>query len=202
MNKNKLLIMLVMITVGIAGCDLTPVANNQSIETTSQKTESKRMDAEVIIDEATSFLTLSDEEKKAEYEKLDLIEMDTQNTLDYKKFTQLVEVNDAETYQQLFEESQSKAIVVYLGFDECPYCKAFVPKMNHLAKEVGVTVNYYNTMRRNKDSNFDDVIAFYSVETVPHAFIVHKGKIVDVINHMSTMESIEKFMEKVAELNK
>ena len=44
--------------------------------------------------------------------------------------------------------------VVYLGFPECPWCAAYVPYLNEVAKDNDVEkVYYYNILNDRKDNN-------------------------------------------------
>ena len=90
------------------------------------------------------------------------------------------------------------AKIIYLGFDECPYCHAFSPKLNQLAKEKGVTVYYYNTRKHANDSNFESAMQVYGVNKVPNAFIVKGGKPGINVNHASKMAELEAFINEAA----
>jgi len=47
--------------------------------------------------------------------------------------------------------------VVYLGFPECPWCQAYVPYLNEVAKEVGLDKIYYANTKKIKEENLDVV---------------------------------------------
>ena len=42
--------------------------------------------------------------------------------------------------------------VVYLGFDECPFCQAYAPILNEAAEEAGVPVLYYDILQDRTDN--------------------------------------------------
>ncbi len=164
--------------------------------------EEDLIDGEVIIDDNLQFLAMEPAEKAARYAEYDHINKNTLTEVAALDFSQVEEVASEEEYNELMEKSMDEAVVLYLGFDECPYCRAFIPKLNHLAKELDVTLHYYNTNRRADDRNFNDVIQFLNIETVPHAFILQQGEIKARINHQNTMQEMENFLREVVELNK
>lgn len=164
--------------------------------------EEDLIDGEVIIDDNLQFLAMEPAEKAARYAEYDYINKNTLTEVAALDFSQVEEVASEEEYNELMEKSMDEAVVLYLGFDECPYCRAFIPKLNHLAKELDVTLHYYNTNRRADDRNFNDVIQFLNIETVPHAFILQKGEIKARINNQNTMQEMENFLREVVELNK
>lgn len=164
--------------------------------------EEDLIDGEVIIDDNLQFLAMEPAEKAARYAEYDHINKNTLTEVAALDFSQVEEVASEEEYNELMEKSMDEAVVLYLGFDECPYCRAFIPKLNHLAKELDVTLHYYNTNRRADDRNFNDVIQFLNIETVPHAFILQQGEIKALINHQNTMQEMENFLREVVELNK
>lgn len=45
--------------------------------------------------------------------------------------------------------------VVYLGYPECPWCQAYVPYLNEVAKEVGISKIYYCNTKEVKENNMD-----------------------------------------------
>lgn len=52
--------------------------------------------------------------------------------------------------------------VVYLGFPECPWCQAYVPILNEVAKEVGTDkIFYFNILeeRRNNTEKYQKIVS-------------------------------------------
>lgn len=45
--------------------------------------------------------------------------------------------------------------VVYLGYPECPWCQAYVPYLNEVAKEVGIDKIYYCNTKKLKEEAMD-----------------------------------------------
>lgn len=199
MKKVKLLVALMSATSILAGCDLLPKSGSEAQGTVL--VEGERIDAEVVIPEGIEFKSMSQEEKEQLFNELDQISTDANNTKSPISYDNISELKTEQAYLDFILDSQKEAKIIYLGFDECPYCKAFTPKISQFAKENNVTVYYYNTRKRANDSNFQTAMATYNVETVPHAFIVKNGKVVEKINHNNTMHSIEKFINKAVEMN-
>lgn len=51
--------------------------------------------------------------------------------------------------------------IVYLGFPECPWCQAYVPYLNDVAKEVGIDkIYYYNILndRKEETDNYKKIL--------------------------------------------
>lgn len=177
---------------------------NASLEeqVTSTVEAEGKLDAPVEIADDVAFLQMTDQEKAAAYAPLDQIEKYSAGKKSPISYSNIVEIKDQQAYRDFSLSTQKEAKIVYLGFDECPYCKAFTPKLSQFVKEMDVTVYYYNTRKRANDQDFESVIATFNVDTVPHAFIVKNGKPIQFINHTSTMADIEAFVAKVVEMNK
>lgn len=154
----------------------------------------------VEIQKDIEYLKLDEKAKKEAYTKLDNIKKSSHDSKTPLSFSQIKEVTSEEEYSQLLLNSKKEAFILYLGFDECPYCKAFTPKLNQLAKEMKLDIYYYNVRKRNQDPNFKTAMAFYKVDSVPHAFIVQDIKVKGMVNYDSTMEEIEQFLIKFTKL--
>lgn len=82
-----------------------------------------------------------------------------------------------------YEEVVAKDVAyLYFGFDDCPYCKKFRPMLEEELEETGQTAYYYNTKKRVKDANYDEVLDVYSVEFVPLLIRLENGKAVGSVN--------------------
>ena len=57
---------------------------------------------------------------------------------------------DADAIIKIMEKGTG---VVYLGFPECPWCKAYVKYLNEVAKEVGVEKIYYYNILKDRTDN-------------------------------------------------
>lgn len=45
--------------------------------------------------------------------------------------------------------------VVYLGYPECPWCQAYVPYLNEVAKDVGIDKIYYSNTKVMKETSME-----------------------------------------------
>lgn len=162
-----------------------------SSSTANQEDES---DAIVEIDENQKFKEMDQKEKDKIYKEFDKISSSSKDERIANDFASVKEVKSEKAYKDLIEKSKEEPVIIYLGFNECPYCKSFIPKLSHLANEYKAEINYYNTNHREDDQNFEDVIYFFDIETVPHAFIVKDGKIQDKLNEKSKMKDMENFL--------
>lgn len=187
--------------VGLSSLLLFLVACNQSDPAQESvatedviATESVELvDQEVSFEDETQLLSLDEGEKAAAYAELDKVDIYTGET-DSSLYTQFKTVDSEQAYAELLVSTNETPVIVYLGFDECPFCKVFSPKINQLASEMGVEIQYYNTKERGNDATFVNAMQLYNVETVPHAFIVDGAKAGSKVNHESSMEEIEAFL--------
>lgn len=82
--------------------------------------------------------------------------------------------------------------IVYLGYPECPWCMAYVPLLNEIAKNEGIEKIYYYNIREDRKSNtefYQKVVSIlndylnYDEEGkkrifVPNVTFVKEGKII------------------------
>lgn len=82
--------------------------------------------------------------------------------------------------------------IVYLGFPECPWCMAYVPLLNEIAKNEGIEKIYYYNIREDRKNNtefYQKVVSIlndylnYDEEGkkrifVPNVTFVKEGKII------------------------
>ena len=109
-------------------------------------------------------------------------------------------MEDDKAFDKLLEDSKSKAQIIYVGFEECPFCKEFVSKLNAAAEKAQVKFHYYNTDYRGQDANFDKVIGeFLQISTVPHAFLIKDGKVVEKLTSDAKDEDFDAFVKKATE---
>ncbi|MBD3949229.1 thioredoxin family protein [Tuanshanicoccus lijuaniae] len=202
MNKYKMTLIAAAAAFLVGGCNIISKGGDASADIKQTVTAENRLDKAVSIPEDTQFKTMDKAEKEKLYAELDKIEKFSQDTKSPISYSNIEEITSDAEYTDFILNSQKNASIIYLGFDECPYCKAFTPKLSHLAKEYGVKVYYYNTRKRDNDANFKSIVSMYNVETVPHAFIVKNGDVVNKINHEHSMTAIEAFVKKVADSNK
>lgn len=46
--------------------------------------------------------------------------------------------------------------IVFFGFPECPWCQAYAPMLNDLAKEYGISEIYYTNIRAERENSTED----------------------------------------------
>lgn len=82
--------------------------------------------------------------------------------------------------------------IVYLGYPECPWCMAYVPLLNEIAKNEGIEKIYYYNIKEDRDDNtefYQKVVSIlndylnYDEEGkkrifVPNVTFVKEGKII------------------------
>lgn len=194
--------------LGLSSALLLLVACNQ--ETSTQEASSSEavaseesvelVDQAVNFDEGTQLLTMDETEKKERYSELDMIDIFTGETETADTYSQINNIETEKDYAELLVSTNEKPAIVYLGFNECPFCKVFTPKINQLASEMGIEIYYYNTKEHAEDATFASAMQLYNVETVPHAFIVENAKAGSKVNHESTMLEIEAFLQEYLEI--
>lgn len=83
--------------------------------------------------------------------------------------------------------------VVYLGFPECPWCQAYVPYVEEVAKKVGIDKVYYFNIkedRKNNTEEYQKIVKILDVYLpnddegnkriyVPAIIVVRNGKIIE-----------------------
>lgn len=93
--------------------------------------------------------------------------------------------------------------LVYLGFPDCPWCQAYVPMLNEVAKEEGIEkIYYYNIkdIRSNNTAEYQRIVKllknFLSKDDegnervfVPDVYAVKEGKILSHNNDTSMVSS-------------
>lgn len=178
----------------LAACNQSQTTEENSAAEETVATESVELvDREVSFVEGTELLALESEEKAEAYAELDEVDIfsgEPENT----DYSQIKPIESEMAYAELLVSTNDTPAIVYLGFDECPFCKVFSPKINQLASELDVEIHYYNTHERGNDATFANAMQLYNVETVPHAFIVEHAKAGSKVNHESSMEEIEAFL--------
>lgn len=93
--------------------------------------------------------------------------------------------------------------LVYLGFPECPWCQAYVPILNEVAKEEGVEKIYYFNIRGDRQKNSKEYQKIVKLVKnflmkddegnerifVPDVYAVRDGKILAHNNETSVIDS-------------
>ncbi len=104
------------------------------------------------------------------------------------------------THNEINEMLEKGTGVIYLGFPSCPWCQAYVPYLDEVAKEVGISeIAYFNILESRKNNtvayrktvellkeflNTDD--EGNSRVYVPEIIVVKDGKILSHNNETST----------------
>lgn len=100
--------------------------------------------------------------------------------------------------------------IVYLGFPECPWCQAYVPYLNEVAKKQGFDTIYYYNIKEDREKNtkaYQEVVSIldehldYNNEGkkrvfVPDVTFVQEGKIVGHDNETSMISDEDMTPEK------
>ncbi|MCW6662996.1 thioredoxin family protein [Aerococcaceae bacterium NML190073] len=193
---SKKWLSLALATIALAGCQYIPGLNQQQ-DSAVVETENK---AEEVVDEVveiaadTTYLNLDEAAKKEAYAALDRVKKSSDSSKTPLSYSQVKEITSQDEYTQFLIDSTKKPFVLFLGYDESAYSKAFAPKLNQLAKEMDVPIYYYNVRRRAQDSNFKQAMEFYKIDSVPYAFVLQDAKVKGKVNYDSTMAEIEQFL--------
>ena len=153
----------------------------------------ERTNAPVTISEDTTFLTMNEDPKGMIYESLDKIGTYAEGTQSPVDYSQIEAVQTEADYIEFLQMTSEQASLLYIGFDECPWCKAFSPKINQIASELNVPIYYYNTRAHEQDATFQGAMQTFGVETVPYVLVMEDGEAKERISHESSMEQIEQF---------
>ena len=121
----------------------------------------------------------------------------------YKRLTEkhIYKETNVDEMKQMMDNKDS--FVVYLGFENCPWCKEAVPVLNRTAKKAGMTTVYYIDTRKedkwqsNLDS-YDTLVEMvgdyldYDEEGIKHLYVpfvvfVKDGEV--VFTHQGTVET-------------
>ena len=128
-----------------------------------------------------------------------LIKKDDNKIHDAKKFkSEYTNVSDDNPFvyrsvDQIINILEKGTGVVYLGFPECPWCQAYVPYVEEVAKKVGIDKVYYFNIkedRKNNTEEYQKIVKILDVYLsnddegnkriyVPAIIIVQNGKIVE-----------------------
>lgn len=194
-NKLRTFLLLIGAMLVLVGCESTGITSESNNDYEDlQAAFSDRIDAPVEIDADYQFLSMNQEEKDPIYQDIDEVVTNQggdKRAADYSQVQVLAEESD---YVNLLLESNDEPKIIYFGFDECPFCTAFIPKLNHFATEIDAPIYYYDVRAHGEDPTFAAVIENFQFETVPQAFILEDGEPRGRINHHSSMATIEDFI--------
>lgn len=138
----------------------------------------------------------------------------------YTAFTSKNEVSDAKKFSLDYTEVGEDNIFVYrtdeeiikileggtgivfFGFPECPWCQAYAPMLNEVAKESGIEEIYYYNIKDIRKANTENYQKIVSIlkdylpkdkegnerVTVPDVTIIKEGKILSHDNETSVID--------------
>lgn len=129
------------------------------------------------------FLIKKDDNKESDREKFksEYTNVTSDNPFVYRSVDQIINILEKGTG------------VVYLGFPECPWCQAYVPYVEEVAKKVGIDKIYYFNIkddRKNNTEEYQKIVKILDVYLpnddegnkriyVPAIIVVQNGKIVE-----------------------
>ncbi|MBG9984211.1 thioredoxin family protein [Aerococcaceae bacterium DSM 111022] len=162
-----------------------------------QNNEAVIQENRIAFGENYSIRDLSSNNQQDLYQSLDKILKIQSEMPEATEYEQIETFDDYDSFVQLLENSNEEPQVLYFGYDSCPYCKAFLPKINQMAKEFDTIINHYNTDKNLKSADFVKIVTPFSLQTVPHAFLIENEQVIDILNDQSTMEEIETFFKAI-----
>lgn len=129
------------------------------------------------------FLIKKDDNKESDREKFksEYTNVTSDNPFVYRNVDQIINILEKGTG------------VVYLGFPECPWCQAYVPYVEEVAKKVGIDKVYYFNIkedRKNNTEEYQKIVKILDVYLpnddegnkriyVPAIIVVQNGKIIE-----------------------
>ncbi|MCR8969818.1 thioredoxin family protein [Facklamia sp. 7083-14-GEN3] len=199
---NKKIILLLSTSFLLTACQLNnSKADNQENPATNQnvnirKNDYVREDGQVSFKDGLTLLNLDKKMKEKVYKDLDqIVKYTGKTTINPLKMSNLSKIAKQSDYEAIIEDSKQNKQLIYVGFDVCPFCRVFLPKLNQLAKEMNLDYHYYNINERVEDDNFLDVVDnFFKISTVPQLLIVNDGKVDSKLENTDSMADLEKFL--------
>lgn len=134
------------------------------------------------------------EETYHQFDQHQTIEGPVKSTIDYDFIKPLASLKELETTYK------DQDIYLYLGFQECPYCKALVPKLDTIGEWVEQPTIYYIDIKkwaRLNPEDYEELQTRYPFELVPQVFHLQKGsgKIQAQIDATTSAREIEDFLD-------
>lgn len=163
------------------------------------------LDGEPPIDKGIVYTKLDESEKLGLYSEIDIYKSHSEGDAKEPKEYGLVEINTLDDWFAVFGSgnTESKPGILYFGFNECKYCKAFSPKIAKLGIELDVPIYYFN-VRKNANSPIMTLNAvLFDFEYVPFVKAVNVVGMEDLsLDSNSSMVEIEQFLTKFKDLTK
>ena len=148
-------------------------------------------------DSTPDLSNMSAEEKETLYAQYDQV-LTSDQSKPIASYDFMTPLKDKTHFDQVVEEADNSTLI-YFGFDECPYCRAFTPKLNVLESLYPEDIYFINTneWHQNHPEDMDDIKEKYALETVPFLIRVdNEGNILKAANAGSSMEDIEDVLSK------
>lgn len=133
-------------------------------------------------------------------------EMNKKNLLSH----QYKELNKDNLYQVMNEKEAVKFLkegsgIIYFSFPECPWCQAYIEKLNNIAKEINADKIYYVNILNSRKENtkeYQELVEILKKELpnddkgnkrifVPMTVVTHKGKVIWSTNETSMITKEE-----------
>lgn len=136
----------------------------------------------------TPTLEEMDYERKEElYATLDKVNVgNSMNDID--SYSHIENVESFKTLTHLIDEKNDLSL--YIGFDECPFCQAFSPKVNLIAEYYDITLYHINT-NEISDEDYQLLRQTFEFDKVPMLIKIKDQKEIDRLDQFSSMEEIE-----------
>ncbi|MGX7108959.1 thioredoxin family protein [Facklamia miroungae] len=194
---NKLILLLASASLFASACHMSDAKNQaEPNKTTSHAEKTTEINELVSFEEDTKLLKMEPKLKEKTYKQLDQMESYSEDPIiSPHSMSNIQTIEDQKAYENVIKASYHSPQLIYIGFNECPYCRNFLPKLNQLAKELSLTYYYYNTNERVNDNNFRDLVDnYFKVSTVPQLFLIKDGQIDRKLENTNSMAELEAFL--------
>lgn len=85
--------------------------------------------------------------------------------------------------------SDKKAIILFVGYKECPYCRHFSKTLNQFQYDTHSKIYYYDLDKSEDNRNDKKLTKFLGLKYVPAIFLIRQGRIVVRYDGSQTNES-------------
>ena len=100
----------------------------------------------------------------------------TLNKTNYKFGEELINIDNL----SIFEDSKDK--VIYFARDTCPSCKEIKPLLSETFKDSDKEIYYFDTDKWRNNKEFDRILKYYSVESVPYFVKLKNNRVTNKFN--------------------
>lgn len=176
----------------LVGCTQEKIIFNES-SSPSQRQVSNALDKDISLDPDLNFKTIDTDEKLELYKELDQITT-SPTTIQPSTYSNVEILETESDLKHVLREPES---ILYFGYDECPFCKAMLPKVNQMAKSYGQTIYYINTKVFDSKETYQNIHQTLNFEYVPAMYSIKDKVATQHINAASSMETIENFFKSL-----